>query len=163
MVPDRLKPFGRWIVSCGQFFGGTSWPWNRSAAALDPSQVGAAGERLAARYLKRQGYRILARGYRQRLGEIDLVALDGRTVVFIEVKTWTGPTDEDPSLAVDRRKQERLTRAALIYLKGRGLLEQPTRFDVVSIVWPQQAGGQPKLRHFQSAFEAAGRSRQLFH
>lgn len=121
-----------------------------------PERLGHRGEQEAARYLERLGYRILARGHRQRLGEIDLVALDGQTLVFVEVKTWRRGDVGDPSEAVDERKQERLTRAALVYLKRRGLLEHPARFDVVSIVW-QDAQSQPQIRHFINAFEAVGK------
>ena len=118
--------------------------------------LGPAGERYAARFLRRLGYRILALGHRQRLGEIDIIALDGTTIVFVEVKTWSSSSGGDPSEAVDRRKQERLTRAALIYLKKRRLLEHPARFDVVSIIWPDNHT-QPETRHFKNAFEAVGR------
>jgi putative endonuclease len=118
--------------------------------------LGLAGEQHAARFLERLGYRILARGHRQRLGEIDLVALDGQTLVFVEVKTWRRGDVGDPSEAVDHRKQERLTRAALIYLKRRGLLEQAARFDVVSIVWPTPQA-KPEIRHFINAFDAVGK------
>jgi putative endonuclease len=125
----------------------------RRAAA---SSLGADGERLAARFLERLGYRILARGHRQKLGEVDLIALDGSTIVFVEVKTWRRGQAGDPSEAVDARKQDRLTRAALTFLKERKLLEQPARFDVVSIVW---SGGDapPEIRHFINAFEAVGK------
>lgn len=94
--------------------------------------LGADGENVAACYLRKQGYRILARGHRQRLGEVDLIALDGSVIVFVEVKTWRSGSAGDPSQAVDARKQERLTRAALIYLKRRKLLDHAARFDVVS-------------------------------
>lgn len=83
--------------------------------------LGPAGERATARYLQQLGYRILARGHRQRLGEIDLIALDGNWLVFVEVKTSRCDAAGDPSEAVDRSKQEKLTRAALIYLKQRRL------------------------------------------
>ncbi len=118
--------------------------------------LGPQGEQLAARFLQRLGYRILARGHRQRLGELDLVALDGKTLVFVEVKTWRTGDKGDPSEAVDDRKQARLTRAALTYMKRRRLLEQPARFDVVSIVW-QGEQNKPTIRHFINAFEAVGR------
>jgi putative endonuclease len=118
--------------------------------------LGADGERLAARHLQQLGYRILARGHRQRLGEVDLIALDGSVLVFVEVKTWRYGSAGDPSEAVDARKQERLTRAALIYLKRRNLLEQSVRFDVVSIVWPDRRV-KPEIRHFINAFEAVGK------
>jgi len=80
------------------------------------------------------------------------------------VKTWASDFDGDPSLAVDARKQEKLTRAALIYLKRRGLLEQPARFDVVSIVWPRSSEAvksKPSVRHFKNAFDAIGHG-QMF-
>jgi putative endonuclease len=107
--------------------------------------------------LRSLGYRILARGHRQRLGEIDLIALDGRWLVFVEVKTWQTSQGGDPSEAVNRAKQEKLTRAALIYMKQRNLLQQPARFDVVSIVWSRETAAPPQIRHFKSAFEATGR------
>lgn len=159
MLLQKIKEFGRWTMSRGPFF----WSSGRanSASQGHDQGLGPAGERLAARYLKRLGYRILAQGHRQRLGEIDLIALDADCIVFVEVKTWRTEADGDPSQAVDHRKQEKLTRAALVYLKARGLLEQPARFDVVSVVWPSQPGAQPTLRHFPHAFEAVGRG-QMF-
>lgn len=127
-----------------------------ATGSLGSGSLGYSGEQQAARYLQRLGYRILARGHRQRLGEIDLIALDGRTLVFVEVKTWRRGDIGDPSEAVDERKQERLTRAALVYLKKRHLLEQPARFDVVSVVWPAPEA-KPEIRHFINAFEAVGK------
>ncbi len=121
--------------------------------------LGRAGEKAAAKFLKSLGYRILAHGHRQRLGEIDLIALDDKWIVFVEVKTWSSAGGGDPSQAVDARKQEKLTRAALIYLKRRGLLNQPARFDVVSIVWPNPndpVKSKPTIRHFKNAFDAVG-------
>ncbi len=134
---------------------------NRESRELGKKWLGPAGERAAASYLQRLGYRILARSHRQRLGEIDLIALDGECIVFVEVKARNSDADGDPSLAVTTRKQEKLTRAALVYLKQHRLLEQPARFDVISIVWPSQAKAQPTIRHFKSAFEAIGRG-QMF-
>ncbi|QDV27162.1 YraN family protein [Aureliella helgolandensis] len=137
------------------------WPTSNAPPNNQPSDLGPAGERLAARFLQKQGYRILERSHRQRLGEIDLIALDGQTIVFVEVKTRSSSLGADPSEAVDLRKQTKLTRAALVYLKKRNLLETPARFDVVSIVWPHPTRGQPRLRHFPNAFEATGRG-QMF-
>jgi putative endonuclease len=125
--------------------------------ASDRFSLGPAGEKAAAIYLQKLGYRIIARGHRQKLGEVDLIALDGKCLVFVEVKTWNNDHAGDPSQAVDLRKQERLTRAALIYMKRRGLLDQPARFDVVSIVWSKTAETAPTIRHFISAFEAVGK------
>jgi len=121
-----------------------------------PMPLGRRGERAAARYLRRLGYRILVHSDRSKPGEIDLVAVDGRTVVFVEVKTRNSDETGHPFEAVDDEKQRRLTRLALAYLKRHHLMEYPARFDVVSVVWP--AGRRrPLIEHFPNAFEAAGR------
>ncbi|MEZ6082063.1 MAG: YraN family protein [Pirellulaceae bacterium] len=144
MSKTKLNSIGRWIVSCGRFFCNVC----QHFAARPPLGGSAPLGSEPPRFLQQLGYRILARSHRQRLGEIDLIALDGDCLVFVEVKTWSSGDDGDPSLAVDRRKQERLSRAALVYLKRRGLLEQQCRFDVVSIVWPAGQGCRPTIRHF---------------
>ena len=131
--------------------------WRR---LFPPRTLGERGEAAAARFLKRQGYAIVERGARAGRGEIDLVAVDGRTVVFVEVKTRTSDAAGLPYEAVDEAKQGRLTRLALVYLKRHGLLEYPARFDVVSVVWP--AGERrPQIEHYKNAFEATGRG-QMF-
>ncbi len=122
--------------------------------------LGDAGERLAARYLRRQGFKILARRYRTPLGEIDLVALDGTCIVFVEVKTRRSDAAGAPYEAVDRNKQMQLTRLALAFLKRYRLLEQSARFDVVSIVW-EGADREPQIFHYRNAFEPPGRG-QMF-
>lgn len=165
MRPVIVQHIGRRISSCGRFFMRLAGAWapggGRSRAGKSPGRLGPSGERLAARHLQQLGYRILHRSHRTRWGEIDLIAVDGACIVFVEVKTWTLAADGDPALAVDADKQRRITRAALVYLKQRGLLEQPTRFDVVSIRWPSDRSGQPTLRHIRAAFEASGPG-QLF-
>ncbi len=119
--------------------------------------VGDRGEQLAADYLRRQGLKILYRSYRSPLGEIDIIAVDrtsrhGKMMVFVEVKTWSSPVQGGPADAVDDRKQERLTRLALEFLKRHHLLETPARFDVVQVILePLQ------IRHFPNAFEATGK------
>jgi len=117
--------------------------------------LGRRGERMAARYLKRRGYRILARRDRLwRLDEVDLVAVDGRTVVFVEVKTRQEALHGHPAEAVDLQKQRRLTRLARAFLKRYGLLHHPARFDVVALTWPAGAR-RPIIEHIPNAFEAA--------
>lgn len=119
-----------------------------------PQSLGARGEAAAARFLRQLGYSIVARGDRG-FGELDIVAVDGRTVVFVEVKTRESHAAGAPAEAVDEEKQRRLTRAALGYLRRHDLLEYPARFDVVAITWP--AGErQPRIEHFVDAFPAAG-------
>ncbi len=121
--------------------------------------LGNRGERAAAKYLKRQGFRILARQSRSRIGEIDLIALDGDTIVFIEVKTRSSHAAGHPSEAVTPAKQKQLTRAALVWLKHRRLLDQRGRFDVIAITWGDS--GPPVIEHYRNAFEAVGTS-QMF-
>src|SRR3954466_10590843 len=120
-----------------------------------PKPLGRRGEDAAARYLKRLGYVIVARGHRDNVGEIDLIAVDGRTVVFIEVKTRTTHDAGHPADAVDDLKQRRLTRLALSYMKRHDLLDCAARFDVVAVTWPDPHG-RPKIEHFKNAFEAVG-------
>jgi putative endonuclease len=115
--------------------------------------LGDRGERAAARFLRRRGLRILTRGYRTASGEIDLVARDGDTLVFIEVKSRR---HGEPAEAVTPEKQRRLTLAALHFLKRYDLLEQRCRFDVVAVVWPDRRHA-PTIEHFTNAFEAVGR------
>jgi putative endonuclease len=117
--------------------------------------LGRLGERAAERHLRRLGYKIVARGARDKLGVLDLVAVDGRTVVFIEVKTRRSADAGTPAQAVDLDKQRRMTRLALSYLKRHKLLEYPTRFDVIAVTWPAGAR-RPTIEHFKNAFEAAG-------
>jgi putative endonuclease len=134
----------------------TAWWTNR----FRPVSLGKRGERSAERYLKRLGYRIVRRGERTSAGEIDLVAVDGRVVVFVEVKTRASHDAGHPAEAVDRHKQQRLTRLALTFLKQHDLLEHAARFDVVAITWPVGAR-RPVIEHYKNAFEPTGRG-QMF-
>src|SRR5450755_4118324 len=126
---------------------------NRALRAWLNRKLGDAGERAAARFLRRKGFRIITRGYRTQLGEIDLIARDGTTVVFIEVKTRRAGA---PAEAVTLEKQRRLTRAALHFLKRYRLLEHSARFDVVAIVWADDKGN-PTIDHFIGAFDPPDR------
>ncbi len=130
-----------------------AWRW--WLRAFPPKTLGRRGEDAAARFLKRQGCKILARSRRLAPGELDLVALDGRTIVFVEVKTRTSADVGHPAEAVDAVKQRKLTRLAVTFLKRHGLLEFPARFDVVAITWPG-GRGRPVIEHFKNAFEAVG-------
>lgn len=123
--------------------------------------LGRLGEKLAKDHLQSLGYRILHQGYRSKLGEIDIIAVDGRQVVFVEVKTWRKCSGEDPSAAVTPKKQDKITRTALAYMKRHRLLDCSARFDVVSVVCTGEQGSEAKVRHFRHAFEASGRG-QMF-
>jgi putative endonuclease len=114
-------------------------------------RLGAEGERAAEGLLRREGYRVLARNYRCPLGEIDLVALDGRTVVFVEVKTRTDESFGDPLEAVGARKQRQIARVAEYYLSAHRLAEREARFDVVGVRFEN---GQLACELVKDAFEA---------
>lgn len=127
------------------------------AERLRAKPLGARGEDAAVRHLKRKGYRILARHVDSPLGELDIIAVDGRTIVFVEVKTRASTDAGTPAEAIDDRKERRMTQAALAYLKSNGLLNYSARFDVVAIIWPTNVRQPTNIEHFQNAFEASGR------
>ena len=120
-----------------------------------PLPLGLRGERAAENFLKRLGYKIVARQDRTPAGEMDLVAVDGRTIVFCEVKTRASHAGGHPAEAVDLDKQRRMTRWALGYLRRHGLLEFSSRFDVIAVTWPDGAK-QPTIEHFKNAFPPVG-------
>jgi putative endonuclease len=96
--------------------------------------LGRSSENEALNYLARQGYKILEANYKNKLGEIDIVAKDKNSLCFIEIKSRSSQIFGLPKEAVDRRKQQRICRLALTYLKERGLLgRSAVRFDVLSI------------------------------
>ncbi len=118
--------------------------------------LGQRGEAAAARYLRRRGYKIIARGDRlKRQDELDIVAARGKTIVFVEVKTRGSSDDGHPAEAVDAAKQRRLTRLAVTFLKRHGLLEHPARFDVIAVTWAP-GKWRPRIEHIENAFEAVG-------
>lgn len=124
------------------------WPW--SSASETP--LGELGERAAVSYLRRKKYLVVDRNVHFREGEIDIVAVDGRTVVFVEVKTRRSADKGDPWEAVDRAKQGKIISAASIYLNREDLLDQQIRFDIVSVVWGEQ-DAKPKIEHWIGAFD----------
>jgi putative endonuclease len=118
-------------------------------------QLGAQGEKLAARFLRRHGYKILYRNFRgRRGGEIDLVCRDGETLVFVEVKTRTSEEFGRPLETISRRQRQRIILGGLAWLR---LLDNPDiafRFDVVEVVMAQ---GAPRLELTRDAFRLPDR------
>ncbi len=102
-------------------------------SATDRASLGKLGEELACGELVRRGYAILARRYRTRFGEIDIVCRDSRTLVFVEVKARQSRRYGGALEAITRRKQRRVSALALDYLSRTQQLDAPCRFDVVSI------------------------------
>src|SRR5687768_3879726 len=95
--------------------------------------LGKSGEDLACQELQRRGYAILTRGYRSRFGEIDIVAKDDQTIVFVEVKARAGDEFGGGAAAVTPWKQRRIAQMAVDYLSRNHLHNKPCRFDVVTV------------------------------
>lgn len=114
---------------------------------------GAWGEALAAEYLRKKRYKILAAGYRSRFGEIDLIAEDRKFLVFVEVKLRKSADFAKAMEYVDRRKQDRIRTTASMYLSQNPTRLQP-RFDVIEIYAPEgTATVRPKIQHMEDAFQ----------
>jgi putative endonuclease len=118
--------------------------------------VGQRGEDVAVAHLAGAGFQILGRNLRSRLGELDVLAREGATLVFVEVKTRRAGAADPPQAAVDARKRERLERLALRYLASRGLGGVRCRFDVIAVTVGADARAAPRVVHFRNAFEATG-------
>ncbi len=115
--------------------------------------TGKNGEDLAVHYLKKQGYTIVVRNYRQRIGEIDIIARDGECLVFVEVKTRRTGRYGSPFEAVDNRKQIQISKVALEYMTRYKFDDVEARFDVVAV---QFDGHAPKVELMKNAFEYIG-------
>ncbi len=112
---------------------------------------GRQAEDLALRHLQRQGLQLIARNYRCRAGEVDLVMAQAGIVVFVEVRSRASPAFVSPKETVDRRKQRRLARVAAWFLRSRrDLANRPARFDVVSVTQPNYDA---RLEWIQNAFK----------
>ena len=129
--------------------------WKRDPPRATTRALGQTGEAAAVRYLRRHGLVILARNLRSRLGEIDLLARDGSTLVFVEVKARRGLSGDPPEAGVDARKRARLIRLALGYLAAHRFGERSCRFDVVGVSL-DEAGGVTGVRHLRHAFDLDG-------
>jgi len=112
------------------------------------------GEDAAEKFLKKKGYRILARNYRTKSGELDIIAMDGDTLVFVEVKSRSSDAFGGPIEAVDANKQARMTKAALAYMVKELDGQVACRFDVVGVRRPR--GGKESFELVRDAFEAGG-------
>ena len=112
--------------------------------------LGSSGEALASDFLEKKGFTIVEKNYKTPLGEIDIIAQDNGTVVFIEVKTRSTDSFGYPFEAVHAKKQGKLKKLALLYMKRVGK-EVPARFDILSI--QINAAGEHRIHHITDAFE----------
>jgi len=101
---------------------------------MQKKELGKKGEEIAIRFLKKNGYKIIERNYVCKVGEMDIIAREKDTLVFIEVKTRTSTAFGPPQLAVNSTKQMQLSKVALYFLKEKCLEDIKARFDVVAIV-----------------------------
>ena len=113
---------------------------------------GKAGEDLAARYLKKNGYKVLERNYACPVGEIDIIAKDKKTIIFVEVKTRRSMSYGSARLAITPHKKRKISMTALYYLKFNQQMGQDARFDVVTV---QSTGGMQEIDLIQNAFDLA--------
>jgi putative endonuclease len=112
--------------------------------------LGKSGEELAVALLEGNGYKILTRNYKTKLGEIDIIARDKDTICFVEVKTRHSDKHGLPQESVQGTKQRQISKTALMYLKENNLLDKKARFDVVSIRYCESTY---KLELIKDAFE----------
>ncbi|MFV0414436.1 MAG: YraN family protein [Oscillospiraceae bacterium] len=117
---------------------------------MTAAQKGAFGEKLAAAYYKKAGYKLLAANYRTRFGEVDLIVQKGGMYVFAEVKTRGANSPSRPAELVGKGKQQRLILAAQKYLQENNLAEPFTRFDVVEVIFDTTE--KPSLTCLENAF-----------
>jgi putative endonuclease len=136
----------------------------KAAKRTAKQETGDAGERAAARFLKKRGYRILARNVRYPQGEVDLVALEKRagTLCFVEVRSRALEEGEVPRIALEETvtpaKRRKVIRAAHCFMKQHAGSDPTVRFDVVTVRFTGEDRRRPDVRHYPGAFDATGRT-----
>ncbi|MBZ2173889.1 YraN family protein [Schnuerera sp. xch1] len=111
-------------------------------------QKGAYGEGKATKYLISKGYKIIDRNYTTRIGEIDIIAIKSKTLVFVEVKTRSNTNYGFPYEAVNRKKQNKILRSSLIYIKHKKLDNYQARYDIIEVYLHDE----PNINHIENAF-----------
>jgi putative endonuclease len=122
-------------------------------AVMDNRTLGERGEAIAAAYLKGQRFTIIERNFRCKGGEVDIIAREGKTLVFVEVKTRRTLTFGPPQLTLTPFKQRQISKAALTWLAKKKQFNASARFDVIAIVAPDQQV--PEIEHIRNAFDLA--------
>jgi putative endonuclease len=115
--------------------------------------VGKLGEDIAARFLARKGYVIIGRNIKTFVGEIDIVAKKGVSIIFVEVKTRKTETLGPPYLSVTNKKKRKLIQCALCYLKMKYTENVPWSIDVISVELDESGGNAKQIEHFEDAIE----------
>lgn len=123
----------------------------------EPDNLGTKGEKIAENFLKKKGYKIIGRNFKnpygRRLGEIDIIAENGKEIVFVEVKTRTitSPSDPLPEENINRNKLHRLQKIANFYIRKNNLWDRSFHFDAISITF-RENDDKPEIRHLKSIF-----------
>lgn len=118
--------------------------------------VGRRAEELAVALLEKAGLRIVARNWRRPEGELDLIADDGGTCVFVEVRSRTGDAHGDPLETITARKRAQVIRAARLYLEQEQTIANGYRFDVVGVTFADDGSSAPLVVHLPNAFDLTG-------
>jgi putative endonuclease len=127
------------------------WLLNRCKLLADRKKLGQWGERRCESFLKKKGFRKLARNFSCRSGEIDLIMVDSEgAIIFVEVRTKTDEGFSPPEESVTYSKKEKLLRTARYFLAAHSIENRPFRFDVVTIVLGQS--GPARIKHYENAF-----------
>lgn len=137
------------IVSMGVIDTLRRWMTGRSAEPASTLALGAMGERAAEQHLRARGVKIIARNYRCPAGELDLIGVDGDTIVFFEVKSRKSDAHADPEDNITPKKQRKLYNVARYWLKANAEPDAAYRFDALSVVIHD---GKPVVRHIEEAF-----------
>ncbi|MFV1951976.1 MAG: YraN family protein [Nitrospinota bacterium] len=115
-------------------------------------ELGRRGEDIAARFLKKMGYKIIERNFRCRIGEIDIIAFEKGVLIFIEIKTRTSDSFAPPQLSVNRLKQQKIINSALSYLVQKRITGIDCRFDIIAITSPADIKKGEKVTLIKDAF-----------
>jgi len=124
---------------------------------FERAAIGKKGENLALLYLKKQGYKIIGKNYKTKVGEIDIIGNDKDVVSFIEVRSINSATSVSPEHTINKRKQNQIAKTALFYIKSNGLEDKDCRFDVVCVEGVDSCS--PNIKLIKDAFELALRYR----
>ncbi len=116
----------------------------------DAKGLGVWGEKYCERYLKRNGFEIMARNFRSRGGEVDIIAAEQSSIIFVEVKSRRDTDFVEPEAAINNIKKQRIKRAAKDFLVRNGRPDVPMRFDVVFVIVGET--GRAEVRHYRDAF-----------
>lgn len=121
-------------------------------AATARCALGKEGEALAKRYLQQRGLRIIRTNFRCRFGEIDIIAEDGREIVFVEVRSASLGSFLEPLESIGYIKMRRLRMLAHFWMNEQDKAYPYIRFDVIAVIFDKRRGGRPKLEHIKAAF-----------